>query len=124
MKFVFASLLVAFVVVTVNAISLEKLEKVENVETNVSGDKVEPASAEAATPVPDLKGAEPVEIVEAKSEDVEKPLSVEKVEPELPAAVNAETPEKIEPAEAENSEKVNTYICIFHLKFIYDFKCV
>lgn len=108
MKFIVSSLFLALLVVAANSASLEKAEKIENAETKVAIDKVEPASPEAAVPTPALK-TESVEIVEAKSgEAVEGTAApAKKDEPEAPVAVlKAIAPETVEPAVAEQSEKV------------------
>lgn len=129
MKFIVSSLFLALLVVAANAASLEKVEKIENAEAKVATDKVEPASAEAPVPTPALK-TESVEIVEAKSaEPVEvTAIPAKKDEPEAPVAVlKAIAPETVEPAVAEQSEKVRDvwspsirWTCVFWHK-IYDF---
>lgn len=95
MKFVVSSLLLVFLVVATKAASLEK---VDSAEPKVVADKIEPEAAEPAVAIK----AEPVEIVEAKSEEAveHKTHSGEKIEPEAPgAALKAD-------AETEHSDKV------------------
>lgn len=97
MKFVVSTLLLAFLVVATNAASLEK---VESAEPKVVADKIEPEAVEPAAAIK----AEPVQIVEAKSEEAveHKSHSGEKIEPEAPGAVLKDAA----PAEAEHSDKV------------------
>lgn len=99
MKFAASSLFLALLVVAANAVSLEKVDKVENVEVKAAADKIEPESAEPTVPAPVVK-SEPVEIVEAKSEEVVKSDKAEEEKPvtELKAIV----PDAAEPVEAES----------------------
>lgn len=107
MKFIVSSLFLALLVVAANAASLEKVEKDVNVDPKVVADNVEPASAEHAVHAPVLK-SEPVEIVEAKSEEAaeEKIHSGEKV--------GAEAPElrRLGFRQAEQSDKVRDSLSI------------